>query len=191
MAMEQKERVSGWWTHSVDRRTLLRGGLIGGAGLAAAALIGCGGDDDDDDTASTTTTTTTTTTTSTQATSTPAPSVADAETIGKLVQDPDLPYPYNFPEPNKTPVPGGIMKVAATWNFQSIDPIDSAAGGTVTIPNMTYNRLIGFKRGPGADVFQPEIEPELAASWERSPDGLTFTFAIQVAAEDDTARRST
>ena len=194
---EQEERASGWWTHPVGRRTLLRGGLIGGAGLAAAALIGCGGgDDDDDDTASTTTTatTTTTTTTATQATSTPAPSVNvadtteddeddgaadEAETIGKLVRDPNLPYPYNFPEPNKTPQSGGIMKVAATWNFQSLDPVDSAAGGTVTVPNMVYNRLIGFKRGPGADVFQPEIEPELAASWERSPDGLTFTFQMQ------------
>ena len=89
-----------------------------------------------------------------------------------------MPYPYNFPEPNKTPVPGGVMKVAATWNFQSIDPIDSAAGGTVTIPNMVYNRLIGFTRGPAADVFVAEIVPELAASWERSPDGLTFTFGI-------------
>ena len=193
---EQEERAPGWWTHPVGRRTLLRGGLIGGAGLAAAALIGCGGgDDDDDDTASTTTTaTTTTTTTATQATSTPAPSVNvadtteddeddgaadEAETIGKLVRDPNLPYPYNFPEPNKTPQSGGIMKVAATWNFQSLDPVDSAAGGTVTVPNMVYNRLIGFKRGPGADVFQPEIEPELAASWERSPDGLTFTFQMQ------------
>ena len=38
--------------------------------------------------------------------------------------------------------------------------------------------MIGFKRGPGADVFQSEFEPELAASWERSPDGLTFTFNI-------------
>ena len=175
MAIDKEQREHGWWTQAVGRRTLLRGGVLGGAGLAAAALIGCGGDDDDDDTASTTTTTTTT---STQATSTPAPSVADAETIGKLVRDPDLPYPYNFPEPNKTPVPGGVMKVAATWNFQSIDPIDSAAGGTVTIPNMVYNRMIGFKRGPGADVFQSELEPELAASWERSPDGLTFTLNI-------------
>ena len=195
MAIDQEERVSGWWTHSVGRRTLLRGGLLGGVGLAAAALIGCGGDDDDDDDSASTTTTTTTTTTSTaQATATAAPSVnvtqddddedaddqaEEGETIGELVQDPALPYPYNFPEPNKTPQPGGIMKVAATWNFQSIDPIDSAAGGTVTVPNMVYNRLIGFKRGPAADVFQPEIEPELAASWERSPDGLTFTFAIQ------------
>ena len=194
MALDQEQRMNGWWTQAVGRRTLLRGGLVGGAGLAAAALIGCGGDDDDDDDATTQTTTSGTTTTAstsgttsgTSGTSTDS-STSDGdggadegfEPLGELVQDPDLPYPYNFPEPNKAPVPGGIMKVAATWNFQSIDPIDSAAGGTVTIPNMTYNRLVGFKRGPGADVFQPEIEPELAASWERSPDGLTFTFAIQ------------
>ncbi|MCY4615959.1 MAG: ABC transporter substrate-binding protein, partial [Chloroflexi bacterium] len=197
MATEIETDMRGWWSRLVGRRTLLRGGVLGGAGLAAAALIGCGGDDDDDDTASTTTTTTTTTTTA-QATATAAPSVnvadttadddeeeggatatTETETLGELVQDPALPYPYNFPEPNKTPQSGGIMRVAATWNFQSLDPIDSAAGGTVTVPNMVYNRLIGFKRGPGADVFQPEIEPELAASWERSPDGLTFTFQIQ------------
>ncbi len=192
MALDQEQRMHAWRTQLVGRRTLLRGGLIGGAGLAAAALIGCGGDDDDDATTQTTTSGTTTTASTSGTTSGTSGTSTDSSTsdgdggadggfepLGKLVQDPDLPYPYNFPEPNKAPVPGGIMKVAATWNFQSIDPIDSAAGGTVTIPNMTYNRLIGFKRGPGADVFQPEIEPELAASWERSPDGLTFTFAIQ------------
>ena len=194
---EQEERASGWWTHPVGRRTLLRGGLIGGAGLAAAALIGCGGDDDDDDQAAAPAATPAAPAAA-AATATAAPSVKvtdttdeddeeeaaaeetdQSDTLGKLVQDPALPYPYNFPEPNKTPQSGGIMKVAATWNFQSLDPVDSAAGGTVTVPNMVYNRLIGFKRGPGADVFQPEIEPELAASWERSPDGLTFTFQIQ------------
>ncbi len=195
MALDQEHSMHGWWARSVGRRALLRGGLVGGAGLAAAALVGCGGGDDDDDEAATQTTTsgtstaasssgaTSTTTTDSSATDgggdDGADSAAEVETLGKLVQDPALPYPYNFPEPNTTPVAGGIMKVAATWNFQSIDPIDSAAGGTVTIPNMVYNRLIGFKRGPGADVFQPELEPELAASWERSPDGLTFTFQIQ------------
>jgi peptide/nickel transport system substrate-binding protein len=59
-----------------------------------------------------------------------------------------------------------------------MDPTVSASGGTVTVPNMVYNRLIGFNRGPDADVFQPELEPELASSWERSPDGMTFTFKI-------------
>ena len=43
---------------TLHRRTLLRGGLLGGLGLTAAALIGCGGDDDDDDSGATTTTTT-------------------------------------------------------------------------------------------------------------------------------------
>jgi peptide/nickel transport system substrate-binding protein len=35
-----------------DRRTLIRGGVLGGVGLATAAVIGCGGDDDDDGSAS-------------------------------------------------------------------------------------------------------------------------------------------
>ena len=166
-------------------------GLLGGVGLAAAALIGCGGDDDDDDDATTQTTTSGTGTTASSSDASSSTTTTDSSTtddgdgdgdgvepIGALVQDPDLPYPFNFPEPNKTPQPGGILKVAATWNFQTIDPTTSAAGGTVTVPNMVYNRLVGFKRGPAADVFQPEIEPELAASWERSPDGLTFTFQI-------------
>jgi hypothetical protein len=34
------------------RRTLLRGSLLGGAGLAAAALIGCGGDEEPEQTTS-------------------------------------------------------------------------------------------------------------------------------------------
>ena len=45
---------------TLHRRTLIRGGLLGGLGLAAAALIGCGDDDDDDDDAGSTTTTTST-----------------------------------------------------------------------------------------------------------------------------------
>ena len=195
--MSELERAGRWWSAEVNRRTLLRGGLLGGAGLAAAALIGCGGDDDDDDDGAAATTGTSTQTQASSSTDTSSGSTSgtttgsddsatddDAgadeavETIGELVQDPTLPYPFNFPEPNKVPQPGGVMKVAATWNFQTIDPTTSAAGGTVTVPNMVYNRLIGFTRGPKADVFQPSIEPELAASWERSPDGLTFTFQI-------------
>jgi ABC-type transport system substrate-binding protein len=44
---------------------------------------------------------------------------------------------------------------------------------------MTYSRLLGIDRGPDADVFNaPVLEPELAQSWERSPDGLTFTFQM-------------
>ena len=44
----------GWTNRFLSRRRVLRGGLLGGAGLAAAALIGC--DDDDDDAATATST---------------------------------------------------------------------------------------------------------------------------------------
>src|SRR5690606_7275843 len=84
-----------------------------------------------------------------------------------------------FPDKTNTNKPGGTMTVAATWDVGPMDPTVSASGGTVTIPNMVYNRLIGFDRGPDADVFEPKLEPELASSWERSPDGMTFTFKMQ------------
>ena len=44
---------SRWTERRLDRRALLRGGLLGGAGLAAAALIGCGGSGDDESEAQT------------------------------------------------------------------------------------------------------------------------------------------
>ena len=149
---------------SFGRRTLLRGSMLGGAGLAAAALIGCG--DDDDEPAAPTG-------------ATAAAATGGATGPGKLVQDPSLPFPYNFPEPATVPKPGGVMKVAATWDVGPLDPAVSASGGTVTVPNMTYNRLLGIVRGPRADVYdQPVLESELAKSWERTPDGMTFTFKI-------------
>jgi ABC-type transport system substrate-binding protein len=55
----------------------------------------------------------------------------------------------------------------------------SAAGGTIVIPNMVYNRLLGMRGGPNVNVNQAENEPELASSWERTPDGLTFTIKIR------------
>ncbi|MDA1061403.1 MAG: ABC transporter substrate-binding protein [Chloroflexi bacterium] len=168
---EHRDLLDGTWRSAAfSRRAVLRGSLLGGAGLAAAALVGCGDDDDDDTVAA--------------APTSAAPVGGDASettddaqpTLGKLVQDPDLPYPYNFPEPAGVPKRGGVMKVATSWDYSTIDPTASAAGGTVTVPNVVYNRLLGIVRGPAADPFTTELEPELAQSWERSPDGLTFTF---------------
>ena len=198
--MTDSESTRHLWSLELNRRALLRGGALGGVGLAAAALIGCGGDDDDDDdtastapasgsstssgatTATTSTSTTQTSTDSSSDSSTASTESDDAEetveTLGEWIKDPDLPYPFNYPEPPGTPKPGGVMKVATSWDYQTIDPVASAAGGTVTVPNVVYNRLLGIVRGPAADPYKLELEPELAQSWERSPDGLTFAFQI-------------
>jgi ABC-type transport system substrate-binding protein len=158
------------------RRRVLRGLGIGGAGVLAAALIGCGGSDDDGGTPSS----------SGGNGGSGGDSGAAITTTGKRpdtlptgwVWDPDLPYPYQFPEPEKEPKPGGIMHVATTWDVGPMDPTISSAGGSITVPNMVYNRLIGHVGGVDVDPFKFELEPELAASWERSPDGMTQTFKL-------------
>ena len=66
-----------------------------------------------------------------------------------------------------------------TFDVANFDPTVSSAGGTITVPNMVYNRLLGFVGGPNYDPFKLELEPELASSWERTPDGATFTFQIR------------
>ena len=150
----------------MHRRTLLRGSLLGGVGLAAAALIGCGGDDDDAASTGTTTQSSTgsTTAASSGSSSTTTTSSDDSASddssgdppaaVGTLVQDPDLAYPYQFPEPAKTPKPGGTLRVAVTFDVANFDPTVSSAGGTITVPNMVYNRLLGFVGGPNYDPVQ-------------------------------------
>ena len=197
--MTDTERFDRWFTPAVSRRTVLRGSLLGGVGLAAAALIGCGGDDDDDDDGGTTATTSGSGTTTASSTSSDSSddssddSASDdsgsddgddgaAEPVGEgmLVRDPDLPYPYQFPEPSGlTPKAGGILRVAATWDVGSMDPTVSAAGGTITVPNMVYNKLLGMVGGPAKDPFSIEIKPEIASAWERTPDGTTFAFQLR------------
>ena len=173
-----------------SRRTLLRGSAIGVAGLAAAALVGCGGDDDDDDTASSSrssgSTSTTTSTSSSSTTTTAATSddddSGDAMTSrpkGELHPGPDPRFPYNFPEPDKEPKAGGTIVSSASTDISTFDSTKTAASGTGRYVNMVYNRILGFNRGVNLHPANIEIEPELAHSWERSPDGLTLTFHLR------------
>ena len=143
----------------IGRRAVLRGGALGLGGLAAAALIGCSGDDDEE-----------------AATATAADGTAQAGTNGSdpdpiprgaLVEEAGLPFPYNFPEPDTTPKRGGVMNMAVTWDVATLDVTKSAAGGTITIPNTVYNRLLGIVH----------ITP--GSTWQNVPplNGRVFTAA--------------
>jgi peptide/nickel transport system substrate-binding protein len=160
----------------LGRRTVLRGSLLGGAGLATAALIGCGGDDnnDSDNGSSSGGGGGTSAATGVLKTTSKRPDQLPAG----WVWDPNLPFPTDYPEPDKTSKPGGTFAIATSWDVGPFDPVSAAAGGSIVIPNEVYNRLIGFKVGPGVDKTKLELVPELAQSWERSPDGLTVTFKI-------------
>ncbi len=164
LATEDQLGFPEWSKRPLGRRGALRGAALGVSGLAAAALLGCGDDEDDEPASSG---------------SPQAGAVSTASDDPRYVLYDGLPFPYNFPEPaGKTPKPGGTLRVAATWDVGPMDPTVSAAGGTIVVPNMVYNRLLGFDRGPESNPLRVEVVPELAKSWEASPDGQTYTFKI-------------
>ncbi|MXW23943.1 MAG: ABC transporter substrate-binding protein [Chloroflexi bacterium] len=194
-AMTEPEATRRQRPIELSRRSLLRGGLLGGVGLAAAALLGCTQDEDPaplpvaggeaDPTPPPAVLQTPSPTAKVAPIPTPTPTplrylyerIADA---GMLVQDPDLPYPYQFPEPPWR-ILGyrGTLRIAATFSIDTMDPAEAAAGGAITVPNMVYNRLLGMVGGVNKDPFGIELEPELASAWERTPDGVTFTFHLR------------
>ena len=151
----------------MDRRALLRGSALGGAGLAAAALLGCSGED--------------------EPAATQAPSSTTAAATGtaaasqvKVFKDDALQFAYTFPDKTTTVKPGGVYKQGTTIDIASLDTTTSASAVTIQIPNIVYNRLLGYVHGtnPKYNPFKLELEPELASSWEVSPDGLTYTFKL-------------
>src|SRR5690349_5289087 len=92
---------------ALDRRTLLRGGTLALGGVAAAALIGCGGDESNDNTPA--------------STGTSAASTGTAVAINKnqnpaqlTPKDPNLPYAFGIPEPDKPAKDGGTLNVAVS-----------------------------------------------------------------------------
>ena len=72
------------------------------------------------------------------------------------------------------------MLFRSTFDPGTLDPTASAAGGTLTAVNGAYDRLINVYGKADLDPYAiNKLEPGLAARWETSPDGLTYTFALQ------------
>ena len=143
---------------AVSRRSLLRGSVIGGLGLATAALIGCGDDDDDDDDdddggggATTATATATATTTAAQATAAPANGM--------------------------TPTSGQTMFHAGvpTFTYQHLDP--TAAVWTANFTWPTHSQLV-TQNAQSFDAEDWTIEPGFAESWEQDGDSA-YVFHLR------------
>lgn len=147
----------------VGRRGFVRGASVTAAGIAAAALLGCGDDEGGEEAKA------------------PASSASPAaqKYPGITLGDGRF-FGFNFDEPKTQPKRGGRVKFLYTFDPGQLDPRKTAAGGSHTAINATHNRLIGIYGGPDADpLVVNKLQPELAQSWERSPDGLTYTFKIQ------------
>ncbi|MFQ5879012.1 MAG: ABC transporter substrate-binding protein [Dehalococcoidia bacterium] len=164
--VEEKSYWQRFWRRRLGRRQVLKGAALGGAGLAAAAVIGCGEEEKP------------------AATATPAPAATPTAPAA-------TPAPGATATPVATPTPtpavalpkrGGTL---STWYWTADLPgldIQKQRGAPLAI-NSTfwYNRLLRPKSSPD-DISLSEKwipEPELASSYEVSDDAVTWSFKIR------------
>jgi ABC-type transport system substrate-binding protein len=166
LAMDER----GYWQRRVSRRTALRGAGIAMGGLVGAALVGCGGGDED--------------TTSTAPVQRPAEGVA----VGVAPSDDGVrirPGTYTDPVP-PTPAEQDPLKngrYGGTVLARYLDPPHMDFNRTLSCTvnstmDFTKNKLTRAAFGPKADSNRVTIEPDLAQSWEVTPDSTQYTFHL-------------
>jgi peptide/nickel transport system substrate-binding protein len=77
------------------------------------------------------------------------------------------------------PRPGGSLVVQLAAEVKrGVNPLTTSDPTTMGIISGTvYSKLADFRTGP--DVTTLEVVPDLAESWEISPDGLSYTFHLR------------
>lgn len=73
------------------------------------------------------------------------------------------------------PVTGGVLKFARSEDADvGLNPINAPSNGSIFIITQIFDQLV--EMGAGS-----EVEPGLASSWEKSADGLSWTFHLREA----------
>ena len=151
----------------VARRTVLRGGLLGSAGLAAAALFGCKSSSKPADTA---------TSVAPAASAAPKQKLLNEDLL--VFNDPKLPFPHIAPAPDLPVKKGGTYVFGWLYDIASMDPSTASSVSSGGIPSAVGEHLVEYVHGARQNPLKVEIEPGLARSWEVSPDGMTYTFKL-------------
>ena len=66
-----------------------------------------------------------------------------------------------------------VTLVFAKGDAVNLDPANVTDGESITVMNNIFDGLVRYKSG------STEVEPDLATSWETSPDGLVWTFHLR------------
>jgi ABC-type transport system substrate-binding protein len=166
-----------YWTRVGHRRAARRTVLGGAAAVAAGTLIGCGDDDAPGPTASLSPQVTAgsgaPTAAPTRATPVDLASLSEEEFFKALPESP----PKDWTD-NDVMAGGRLVRSFTSGSFTSLDPPatnNSANGETF---NAVYSRLVRYSCRQGMkSVVLPEIEADLATSWEQ-PDPSTLVFKL-------------
>lgn len=163
----------GYWNLVLDSRVRRRRLLAsaGGAGAAALLLAACGGDDEDESG----TTATTGGSSSTGAAGIGSTGAATQPTPAPTAEPGLLYMPLDATE--RTPAgPSGTLTGLAN-NIQAFDTLGNASDSAAAAHS--YSRLVKAAVYKYPETAIPSVEGDAATSWERSPDGLTYTFNLR------------
>src|SRR5690606_25835873 len=75
------------------------------------------------------------------------------------------------PEPPPEPQPGGTLIIGRPAEIQGLDPHKNPSFTSLRFYELVYNTLVRLDENM-------QVAPELAASWEISPDGMQYTFHL-------------
>jgi ABC-type transport system substrate-binding protein len=160
---EQMARNANYWEKTLNRRLTRRrslGAVIGGT-AAAAFLAACGGDDDDSG--------------GSGASSGGGSSSGGSSGGGGGTQDSGLLATRE--DTSSQAVKGGTFITTNAAEPSTFDPHFLTLPGAAAV-SLIYNKLFGITPGI-LETTSGEIEPDLAESWEYSPDHLTLTVKIR------------
>ena len=170
---------SNYWSKVTGRRVSRRRALTatGAGAFSAAFLAACGDDDEPAATGATGATGTTGTTGATGATGTTGATGATGTTGATGATSSPIFTPVDTSAQGK---PGGTWVYWASSDITHFDALIANSFQTVDRASIwAYNRLLKFKSGVYPDVADGTQEPEMAESWELSPDKLTLTMKIR------------
>ena len=110
-----------------------------------------------------------------QPTNTPIP-----EAMAATARPTNTPAPTATPRVVATPTPsagatyGGTLRMSAYADTKDWDPLGSSSLSSVISYSQLYNQIVQYDT-----VDTNAITGDLAASWDVSPDGLTYTFHLR------------
>lgn len=81
--------------------------------------------------------------------------------------------------PADQPKPGGSLSIREATDFINFDPSTGLQGEAKYAGSLAYSGLMRFKSGPDLPYDEKILEPQLAETWEVSPDAKTYTFHLR------------
>ena len=143
------EYWSRFWKERASRRRFLGGVGLAGVGTAGIALVGCG---------------------SSSSKSTPTSSLATPTPGANATATPSDPF--------ANAKRGGTLKGVQQVDPPTIDPYGNASFLTKAYSAFSYSRLFKYDAGPGVKVADLKPVPDISASYESTPDALSWTVKL-------------